>query len=544
MHGEVTNVGRRVETLMRALNELSLEEGDREIIEGHLREIRGETAKPPKIKDLITFEPSKQKLRGWLTAADNFVYNQKIEGEENKVRVISSYLRGQAWDWFEPILNEANNISKTSWEERTAKIMGNYREFKKALGKVFGELDERKTAAEKLAKLKQTTSVTAYITEFQTIMSSLDWDDEAKEDKYLEGLKQEVRAGLIYYAKEAEDLDELFERTQKIDRELQRNKKDSYLQRHTYTKSGRSLHMGNREYKRDYDGDVIMKGAKVDLEKARKEQLCFHCGKKGHQAKFCRNRKGGNDQGRNDGMKRDQICYNCGKKGHMARVCRNKSNDEQEHAVRMVRSYRVSPDIGPSGIKEEPDREEKEVTDWSSATSDEDENWPVMEKMPLTDEKEERTRAWVEKRRCSGINAGRGRTPHLRRQPRFTGKWPEVRDSHQLATVKSDNYGRKAECPKERSTATDDYPHDEEGQPRKEDAGGLGSPGWFNFQGLKPRERNWQDRVGFFNDKFIDRQKEANWETENCDCYSFEVCWAFTNTKWSEHVKKCESCEA
>ena len=158
----------------------------------------------------------------WLTAADNFVYNQKIEGEENKVRIISSYLRGQAWDWFEPILNEANNIARSSWEERMTKIMGNYREFKKALGKVFGELDERKTAAEKLTKLKQTTSVTAYITEFQTIMSSLDWDDEAKEDKYLEGLKQEVRAGLIYYAKEAEDLDELFERTQKIDREEQK----------------------------------------------------------------------------------------------------------------------------------------------------------------------------------------------------------------------------------------------------------------------------------------------------------------------------------
>jgi hypothetical protein len=279
-HGEVTNVGRRVNTLINTLNELSLEDGDREIIEGHLREIRGETTKPPKIKDLITFEPSKQKLRGWLTAADNFVYNQKIEGEENKVRIISSYLRGQAWDWFEPILNEANNLTRSSWEERTSKIMGNYREFKKALGKVFGELDERKSAAEKLAKLKQTTSVTAYITEFQTIMSSLDWDDEAKEDKYVEGLKQEVRAGLIYYAKEAEDLDELFERTQRIDRELQKNKRESHLQRQTYTKSGRSLYMGNREHRRDNDGDVIMKGAKVDLEKARKEQLCFHCGKK------------------------------------------------------------------------------------------------------------------------------------------------------------------------------------------------------------------------------------------------------------------------
>ena len=313
---ETTSVGRRVDTLMRALGGLSLEEGDREIIEGHLREIRGETVKPPKIKDLITFEPNKQKLRGWLTAADNFVYNQKIEGEENKVRVISSYLRGQAWDWFEPVLNEANNRSKTSWEDRTMEIMGNYREFKKALGKVFGDVDERKTAAEKLAKLKHTTSVTAYITEFQTIASSLDWDEEAKEDKYIEGLKQEVRSGLIYYTKEAEDLDELFERTQRIDRELQKNKRENHYQRQPNMRSGRSFYAGSQGYKRDNDGDIIMKGAKVDLEKARKEQLCFNCGKKGHQAKFCRNRKEGHDQEHSEKAKREQTCFNCGKKGH------------------------------------------------------------------------------------------------------------------------------------------------------------------------------------------------------------------------------------
>ena len=34
-----------------------------------------------------------------------------------------------------------------------------------------------------------------------------------------------------------------------------------------------------------------MKGAKVDIEKAKRERLCFHCGKPGHQAKFCRARK-------------------------------------------------------------------------------------------------------------------------------------------------------------------------------------------------------------------------------------------------------------
>jgi hypothetical protein len=64
------------------------------------------------------------------------------------------------------------NSPRTEWESRTKRIMGNYREFKKALGKVFGQIDEREIAAEKIARLKQTSSVTLYITEFQTITSS------------------------------------------------------------------------------------------------------------------------------------------------------------------------------------------------------------------------------------------------------------------------------------------------------------------------------------------------------------------------------------
>ena len=34
-----------------------------------------------------------------------------------------------------------------------------------------------------------------------------------------------------------------------------------------------------------------MIGAKVDMDKARKEKLRFNCGKAGHQAKYCRNKK-------------------------------------------------------------------------------------------------------------------------------------------------------------------------------------------------------------------------------------------------------------
>jgi Retrotransposon gag protein len=84
------------------------------------------------------------------------------------------------------------------------------------MGQVFGDIDERKTAAVKLQKLRQVTSVRQYITEFQTITANLEWDEEALNDKFEEGLKPEIRKALIFYPREQKDLEELFERAQKL----------------------------------------------------------------------------------------------------------------------------------------------------------------------------------------------------------------------------------------------------------------------------------------------------------------------------------------
>jgi hypothetical protein len=89
-----TTNSRKIDDLAKALESLEIEDDAKKIIEGHLRELKKDTVKPPKIKDLIVFDPAKQKLRSWLTAADNFVYNQKLDGEENKVRVISAKWHG------------------------------------------------------------------------------------------------------------------------------------------------------------------------------------------------------------------------------------------------------------------------------------------------------------------------------------------------------------------------------------------------------------------------------------------------------------------
>ena len=44
---------------------------------------------------------------------------------------------------------------RSEWSDRATRILGSYKEMKKAMGQVFGEIDERKTAAEKLQRLRQ-----------------------------------------------------------------------------------------------------------------------------------------------------------------------------------------------------------------------------------------------------------------------------------------------------------------------------------------------------------------------------------------------------
>src|SRR5882762_4909237 len=283
-------LNKKVDKLAEALEALTIGDDIKEYIGAQLAGIRQEGSRQDyKVKDLVTYDGKTQKLRSWLTAANLQLVNKGVEGEERKVRFVSGYFRGRAWHWFEPILRESDERPRTEWSARTTRILGSYKELKKAMGQVFGAIDERKDAAEKLQRLRQTASVTDYITEFQVITSSLDWDEEALEDKFLEGLKQEIRKALVYYPTEPQNLEELFERAQRIDREVWGQQRNSG-KRENYG-NPRARFFKQQTYRTDRDGDITMKGAKVNMEKARKEGLCYNCGLSGHQARNCRKKR-------------------------------------------------------------------------------------------------------------------------------------------------------------------------------------------------------------------------------------------------------------
>jgi hypothetical protein len=156
-------LNKKVDKLAEALENLTLGDDLKEYINGQLAGIKQEGSRSDfKVKDLDIFDGKNYKLRSWLTAANLQLLNKGIEGEERKVRFVGGYLRDLAWTWFEPIVKESFEKPKTEWSDRTVRILGSYKEFKKAMGQVFGETNERQTAAEKLQRLRQTGTVTNY----------------------------------------------------------------------------------------------------------------------------------------------------------------------------------------------------------------------------------------------------------------------------------------------------------------------------------------------------------------------------------------------
>jgi len=160
-----------MEKLTETLGELTIEDDARLLIgrqlAGIMKQVEDEKKRVKvKVRDLEPFDGEKGKLRSWLTAAHLNMENKGVEGDEDKIKFIGGHLKGKAWDWFEPILREKDTLSQSEWSDRTIRILGSYKELKKALNQVFGETDERKAAAEKLQKLYQVRSVTEYITNF------------------------------------------------------------------------------------------------------------------------------------------------------------------------------------------------------------------------------------------------------------------------------------------------------------------------------------------------------------------------------------------
>jgi transposase InsO family protein len=256
----------------------------------------------PRLPKAECFEGNRTKLRGFLTQMDMHMdmNKSKLPTEASRVIFVSTYLRGQAWDWFEPHIRDYYGKPKEAWSMTTTDIFDDYANFRQHLENTFGDIDAARTAERKLQRIRQNHSASAYASEFLQIISYLDLPDRAYIPYFEAGLKSDVKDELARIDRPS-TLDQLIKVAVKIDNRNSERRRER--QEMDQWKKGKShgfnrYNSGRRDYHRPArDSDpygpkpMELDATREEQDERKKKNLCFNCGKPGHRARECKQKK-------------------------------------------------------------------------------------------------------------------------------------------------------------------------------------------------------------------------------------------------------------
>ena len=265
-----------------------------------------------KVRTPDVFHGDRDKLRAFLSQVETyFRFNRtSFTTEEDKVVFCSTYLRGSAYNWFEPTLTNFLENTLLNRKALTTAIFGSYIRFKEEIKKVYAGIDEERTAARQILMLRQTGSATEYASKFQQISSRLEWEDAALTEVFYTGLKEHVKDE-ISRIERPDELSEMTETAIRIDnriyeRQMERNRgRSTSFQPRYKANSGKTKKPYPGMYPREMDLDATQhrshprtkngkfkprqgKLTQAQRDERKKNDQCMYCGKPGHYAKECK----------------------------------------------------------------------------------------------------------------------------------------------------------------------------------------------------------------------------------------------------------------
>lgn len=208
--------------------------------------------------------------------------------DSSKVIFLASYLRGQAYKWFEPLLKKQDEV------------LDNYKKFCEAFTANHGDPDHIRTTTKRLQTLTQTASAAAYTTTFLQLSSFLSWNDEALRAQFYSGLKDDVKDAMATCLQDPASLKELAELAIRLDNRLHERRLSkktanfaprapSFVTRRSPTTPPSA---GNADGPQPMDLDATPRGRFKPLTREEREDrirrnLCLYCGKPEHRIKDC-----------------------------------------------------------------------------------------------------------------------------------------------------------------------------------------------------------------------------------------------------------------
>jgi hypothetical protein len=152
----------------------------------------GQLLKPPPPE---MFDGTQDKLQGFVTQLRVYFnyFPVTLNTNERRVTYAHSRLKGNALNWFEPVMREYLNGQGT---ERTMNIITNFDHFVRVLQETFGIQDEKRKSEHEINLLSQTGSCSTFSTRYLQLLAKTGWDHEHAMSHYFDRLKKEVQEEL------------------------------------------------------------------------------------------------------------------------------------------------------------------------------------------------------------------------------------------------------------------------------------------------------------------------------------------------------------
>lgn len=212
----------------------------------------------------------------------------KFSTDKAKISFAASYLRGAAFDWLEPFINELNGEV----------VYDSYPSFLLGLKAAFADPDAYATAEKELEELNQTSSCSAYYSRFVALLAQLKWTEDAVKIHYFrKGLKDSIKDLLV-----GRDLpvttNEFATLCIKLDNQIQARARERYGLRNsnprfrTFPTDQPPLRLANQfpvsnTQQAQPPGDPMELDALSRKAYRKANNLCTYCGKGGHWVKNC-----------------------------------------------------------------------------------------------------------------------------------------------------------------------------------------------------------------------------------------------------------------